>query len=116
MPCSWRARGYGRSAEPVACACSSACPTPATLPCPKIPKQPGISRCRTPSRSLYWWARNRTTACATVNRTVPFMMRSLSVDLGLGDGRAGLQEVEVAALVGLGDVLQVQRPVAAAVL
>src|SRR5215218_6207762 len=39
-----------------------------------------------------------------------------SVDLRLRHRRAGLQEVEVAALVGLRDVLQVQRAVAAAVL
>src|SRR3954454_16936694 len=71
MPCSLRARWYGRSADPVACASSRAWPTPATLPCPKIPKQPGISRCRTPSRSLYWLARKRTSAWETVSRIVP---------------------------------------------
>src|SRR3954451_17132781 len=52
-----------------ACSCSSAWPTPATLPCPKMPKQPGMSRCRTPSRSLYWLARKRTSAWATVSRS-----------------------------------------------
>ena len=35
-------------------ASSSAWPTPATLPWPKMPKQPAISRCSTPSRSVYW--------------------------------------------------------------
>src|SRR3954454_12639792 len=48
---------------------SSACPTPATLPWPKMPKQPAISRCSTPSRSVYWAARNRTSAWATVSFT-----------------------------------------------
>src|SRR5215213_809210 len=38
----------------------------------------------------------------------------LSMDLGFGGGWAGFEEVEVAALVGLGDVLQVERPVPAA--
>src|SRR3954471_13612098 len=43
-------------------------------------------------------------------------MSAALVDLRLRHRRAGLQEVEVAALVGLRDVLQVQRAVAAAVL
>src|SRR4051795_12477866 len=101
-----------------------------------MPKQPAKNLLRTPSRSLYWLARKRTTAWATVSRTVlttPAPARRapvgragwrdtnrssvvLSVDLGLGDGRTGLQEVEVAPLVGLGDVRQVQGAVAAAVL
>ena len=55
---------------PVACASSSAWPTPATLPWPKMPKHPAISRRSTPSRSLYWLARNRTRAWATVRRIV----------------------------------------------
>src|SRR4051794_16044152 len=38
------------------------------------------------------------------------------MDLGFGSRRSGLEEVEVAALVGLGDVLQEQRPVSARVL
>src|SRR5215207_5950961 len=36
-----------------------------------MPQQPGIRRCCTPSRSLYWFARKRTSACETVSRTVP---------------------------------------------
>src|SRR5579862_2589713 len=43
---------------------------PATLPCPKIPRQPSNSRCSTPSRSEYWFLRNLTMACATVMRVV----------------------------------------------
>src|SRR5690348_4605436 len=39
-----------------------------------------------------------------------------SMDLGLGHRCARLEEVEVAALVGLGDVFQVQRAVAPLVL
>ena len=46
---------------------SSACPTPATLPWPKMPNVPAISRCSTPSRSEYWLARNRIRAWATVS-------------------------------------------------
>src|SRR3712207_4518587 len=86
-----------------------------------------MRRCRTPSRSLYWLARKRTSAWDTVSRTVPTAPTSSdvddggspergSVDLGLGNRGPGLEEVEVAPLVGLGDVLEVQRPVAAAVL
>src|SRR5215210_7654623 len=70
MPCSFRAWWYGRAPGSSSSACSRAWPTPATLPCPKMPKQPSTSRCSTPSRSLYCWARNRTTAWATVRRTV----------------------------------------------
>ena len=51
--------------------CSSAWPIPATLPWPKMPKQPAKSFCRSPSRSLHWLARKRTTAWATVSRTIP---------------------------------------------
>src|SRR2546425_8587665 len=40
-------------------------------------------------------------------------MRILSVDLGLGRGRGTLQEVEIAALVRLADVLREKRAVAA---
>src|SRR5438477_5068201 len=43
---------------------------PATLPCPKIPKQPAKKRCRTPSRSTCCAARKRTSACAVVRRRV----------------------------------------------
>ena len=43
---------------------------PATLPCPKMPKQPANSRCRSPSRSDHWTARNSTVAWATVSRIV----------------------------------------------
>ena len=59
-----------RARPPASSASSSACPTPATLPCPKMPKQPANSRCSTPSRSLRWAARKRTSAWATVSRTV----------------------------------------------
>src|SRR5690606_26761361 len=44
-------------------------PRPATLPCPKIAHTPGMRRRRTPSRSLYWAARNLTTAWPTVALT-----------------------------------------------
>ncbi len=68
IPCSLRAWWYGTPSS-----CSSAWPTPATLPWPKIPKQPAIRRCSVPSRSLYWLARKRMSACATVNLMhVPF--------------------------------------------
>src|SRR5690606_6731279 len=76
IACSLRARTYGRSgSRPVLLAASSswrrACPRPATLPCPKMPKQPATSLRRSPSRSLHWFARKRTVAWATVSRTVP---------------------------------------------
>src|SRR5882757_5474123 len=50
--------------------CNSAWPMPATLPCPKMPKQPAKNLLRSPSRSTNWLARNRTVAWATVSRTV----------------------------------------------
>src|ERR1700742_2636966 len=49
---------------------SKACPNPATLPCPKMHSAAGISRARSPSATLYWAARNFTTAWAVVSRTV----------------------------------------------
>src|SRR4029077_18676921 len=64
--CSWRPWMNGNSSE----YSSSACPSPATLPCPKMPSAAGISRRRSPSATLYWAARNLTTACAVVSRTV----------------------------------------------
>src|SRR4028119_341070 len=48
----------------------SAWPMPATLPCPKMPKQPAKKDVSAPSRSTYWFARKRTSAWAIVNRTV----------------------------------------------
>src|SRR3954454_8038830 len=87
---------------------SSACPTPATLPCPKMPKQPGIRRCCTPSRSLYWLARKRTSACETVSRPVPTSGTSsgsgcLGPSRGLEQGGGGLPKtldlVEILVLV-----------------
>ena len=67
---------------------SSAWPTPATLPCPKMPKQPAISRCSTPSRSVCWLARNRTSAWATVSLMMPPRRghRQPRVDLLAGPG------------------------------
>src|SRR3990172_10073016 len=43
---------------------------PATLPCPKIPKQPAKKGSRLPSRSTNCACRNRMTACAIVRRIV----------------------------------------------
>src|SRR5919198_6631374 len=43
---------------------------PATLPWPKMPKQPAKKRCLTPSRSTCCAARKRTSACAVVSRRV----------------------------------------------
>src|SRR4051794_5316743 len=42
---------------------------PATLPCPKMPRQPAKKRCSMPSRSTCCAARKRTSACAAVSRT-----------------------------------------------
>ena len=60
---------------------------PATLPCPKMPKQPANSFCRSPSRSVHWAARKRTTAWATVSRTVCSCHRVAS-DRAVGGRRA----------------------------
>src|SRR6185436_15639741 len=64
--CSWRPWMNGNSSENS----SSASPSPATLPCPKMPSAAGINRRRSPSATLYWAARNFTTAWAVVSRTV----------------------------------------------
>src|SRR3954453_4625335 len=62
-------------------------------------------------------AAGRGLSCRTAVSIPSFIDRSPpSVDLGLGDRRSRLEEVEVASLVGLGDVLQVERPVSTAVL
>ncbi len=50
--------------------CCSAWPTPATLPWPKMAKQPAKKRPSTPSRSTSWRVRNSTSACAMVRRRV----------------------------------------------
>ena len=63
--CSFRA-GMNRKRSRYWC---SACPMPATLPCPKIPQHPAKNRARTPTRSTYWFARYRISACATVSRS-----------------------------------------------
>ena len=80
-----------RGARPGRCssASRSASPIPATLPWPKIPKQPSTSRCSTPSRSLCWRTRNRTTACATVSRVVT-SSSSCSVPGSAVHGQAGV--------------------------
>ena len=54
---------------------------PATLPWPKMPQVAPISRCRSPSRSVYWAARKRTSAWATVSRMVVGVGRRSSVPL-----------------------------------
>src|SRR4029453_2154566 len=70
-------------------------------------KQPGIRRCCTPSRSLYWFARKRTSACETVSRTVPTSHtpsghRLLGPSRGLEQGRGGLtQTLELVELLVL---------------
>src|SRR4051794_41715654 len=64
--CSWRPWMNGNSSENS----SSACPSPATLPCPKMPSAAGIRRRRSPSATLCCAARNFTTAWAVVSRTV----------------------------------------------
>src|SRR5215213_1069445 len=77
----------GLASSPANSACSRAWPIPATLPWPKMPKQPANSRCSTPSDSEYWAARNLTTACATVRLTVSAMLALQSgVDLLAGPG------------------------------
>ena len=48
--------------------CLSAWPTPATLPCPKMPKMPGMVRSRTSPSTVHWLARNSTRAWPTVIR------------------------------------------------
>ena len=74
IPCSLRPWRYGTE-PPASSASSSAWPIPATLPCPKMPKQPSISRCRTPSRSVRCAARKRTTAWPTVSLMGPAPFR-----------------------------------------
>src|SRR5215218_1054525 len=73
-----------------------------------MPQQPGIRRCCTPSRSLYWFARKRTSACETVSRTVPMSStshghRHLGPSRGLEQGGGGVTEalelVELLVLV-----------------
>src|SRR5262245_51123547 len=58
---------------------SSACPTPATLPWPKMPKHPAKNGCRRPSRSLNCALRKRTSACAMVSRIVEAMIGKSAV-------------------------------------
>src|SRR5262245_50403252 len=43
---------------------------PATLPCPRMAKQPAKNGCSAPSRSTYCRVRNSMTACAIVRRRV----------------------------------------------
>ena len=98
------------------CASSSACPTPATLPCPKMPKHPGIRRCScaVPFAVLVGQEpHDRLGDGETDGAHAPRPPKWIS---GSGVGAPCFEEVEVAALVGLRDVLQVQRAVAAAVL
>src|SRR5690554_4092338 len=68
MACSFCGRYVGSSSSSPSS--SSACPRPATLPWPKIAHTPGTSRRLAPSRSLYWAARNLTTAWPTVALSV----------------------------------------------
>src|SRR6266540_4180103 len=68
---------------------SSACPSPATLPCPKIPSVAGMRRRRSPSASVYWCDRYLTMAWATVIRTTgmdPPSPGTAVQDDGLGFG------------------------------
>src|SRR5262245_30354562 len=67
---------------------------PATLPWPKIPKQPAKNRCRSPSRSTYCCSRNRTSAWATVSR------RCCSAISHLPDRRRPIRQARVDLLVG----------------
>ncbi len=50
--------------------CLMACPSPATLPCPKMPKIPGMVRSRWSPSTVHWFARNSTSAWPTVIRRV----------------------------------------------
>src|SRR6478672_905487 len=68
--CSLRPWMNGRSSE----YWSSACPRPATLPCPKMPRAAGMSRRRWPSVTLYCRDRYSTSAWAVVRRTVGEVM------------------------------------------
>ena len=79
IACSLRTSVYGSSFGSRRADSSNASPTPATFPCPKIPKQPCTSRCSMPSRSLYWFTRNSTRACPTVSRRVRDMSISPSL-------------------------------------
>ena len=76
MACSLRPSTYGSAPGSSISACSSAWPRPATLPWPKMPKQPSKNLCSTPSDSLYCWLRNLTVAWATVSCTVSPMITS----------------------------------------
>src|SRR5207302_11337228 len=89
---------------------SSAWPSPATFPWPKMPSIPGTSRRRSPSLTLYCLPRYSTTAWAAVTRTVPMVslpdrgMRGSAVQHDrlpfghLGDRRPGAFLADAAAL------------------
>lgn len=70
IACSLRAWWYGSSPGCSTWSCLIACPSPATLPCPKMPKMPGIVRSRTSPSTVHWLARNSTSAWPTVMRRV----------------------------------------------
>src|SRR4051812_7080034 len=71
--------------------CRRACPTPATLPWPKMPRAPPKKCCSSPSRSTRWAARKRTTAWPTVRRVVSVVLGTMSFSLGGSAGGAGDQ-------------------------
>src|SRR4051794_5689700 len=73
-PCSLRPWMNGRVSE----YWSSACPSPATLPWPKIPSAAGIRRRRSPSATLYCLDRYRTSAWAVVRRIARLFVMSFS--------------------------------------
>ncbi len=79
-PSTYRSPGSVPARSASTSACSSAWPMPATLPCPKMPKQPAKNLLRSPPRSTYWLARKRTTAWATVSRTVGSLCGDLNAD------------------------------------
>src|SRR6476469_7186041 len=83
MPCSLRPWYRRKSLR----YCSRACPTPATLPWPKMPSAPPKNACSSPSRSTRWAARKRTTAWPTVRRVVSVVLGTMSFSF---EGSAGV--------------------------
>src|ERR1700730_4973362 len=70
----------------------------ATLPCPKMPKQPSMKRCSRPSRCTCCAARKRISACATVSSGMrPLLEQRLEL-------------LETGVVVGAGEPRRRDRP------